>query len=238
MGNSDSPTAVTGAESAQRAVEVALEQFSQFGFTETKMETIANLSGLSKRMLHYHFGDKRGLYQRALEAAVERLNPPLEDLEVDSEVPVEGVRKLVDTLFACHIAHPEAVRMLAMETSQQVFGVVGRQPVNDVSGVALHLDKLLLHGQDSGAFRPGISADDIFTLITSLTMYRVTNHNMIDNLLGIDMQSEANTAGLHRMVVDAVLAFLTANIPDSGEASYLTAREAVDTADNNSDIYG
>ncbi len=37
-------------------------------------------------------------------------------------------------------------------------------------------------GQDSGAFRPGISANDIFTLIASLTMYRVTNRSMMQTL--------------------------------------------------------
>ena len=62
---------------------------------------------------------------------------------------------------------------------------------------------------------------------------------MMDNLLGVDMSSQANTDGMHRLTVDAVLAFLTANIPDSGHESYLVPSDA-DEGDEASpqDIYG
>ena len=113
--------------------------------------------------------------------------------------------------------------MLTMESSHSVLE--SSQALVDVSEISLHLDKLLMLGQDSGAFRPGISANDIFTLISALTMYRVTNHAMMSNLLDIDMHTHNNTEGLHRMAVDAVLAFLTANIPDIGFESYLTQNE-------------
>ena len=110
-----------------------------------------------------------------------------------------------------------------MESSHSVLE--SSQALVDVSEISLHLDRLLMLGQDSGAFRPGISANDIFTLISALSMYRVTNHAMMSNLLDINMYTHNNTEGLHRMAVDAVLAFLTANIPDIGFESYLTQNE-------------
>ena len=39
--------------SIDSVVDVAITQFSRFGFTETKLETIAQESGMSKRMIHY-----------------------------------------------------------------------------------------------------------------------------------------------------------------------------------------
>lgn len=107
----------------------------------------------------------------------------------------------------------------------------------DLSGLSLHLDKLLMVGQDAGAFRPGISANDVFTIIAALAIYRTTNHDMMDNLLGIDMTNEVNTEGMHRLVVDTVLAFLTSNIPDSGQESYLVAHSTDDESEAPSDIY-
>lgn len=65
---------------------------------------------------------------------------------------------------------------------------------------------MLLLGQDAGAFRPGISANDIFTLISSLTVYRVTNHQvMVENMLGVNFNTQENIDGMHRLTVDAVL---------------------------------
>ena len=159
---------------------------------------------------------------RALSTAAQRLNPPEDALEIDTAVPVEGVRKLVDWLFRERVANPEAIRMLVWETNQQIVDPA-QQAIADVAGVALHLDRLLLLGQDAGAFRPGIYANDIFTLISSLTVYRVTNQVMVENMLGVNFNTQENIDGMHRLTVDAVLAFLTANIPDSGHESYLTS---------------
>ena len=215
-------TETTSADSGsvEHVIDVAIAEFSEHGYADTKLESVSKLSGMSKRMIHYHFGDKKGLYQQALATAAQRLNPPEGSLEVNSSVPVEGLRTLVDWIFRQHIKHPEAIRMLTMESSHGVLE--SSHPLVDISEISLHLDKLLMLGQDSGAFRPGISANDIFTLITALSMYRVTNHAMMSNLLDIDMHTHNNTEGLHRMAVDAVLAFLTANIPDTGFESYLS----------------
>ena len=175
---------------------------------------------MSKRMIHYHFWRQEGALPAGSEHGRAAPQPAAGSLDIDSAVPVEGVRTLVDWLFKQHVEHPEAIRMMTMETSTGALET--GQALIDVSEVSLHLDKLLMLGQDSGAFRPGISANDIFTLIASLTMYRVTNRSMMQNLLDIDMHSPENTEGMHRMAVDAVLAFLTANIPDSGYSSYLS----------------
>lgn len=224
----------------ERVIDVAIEEFSRAGYAETKLDTISKISGMSKRMIHYHFTDKQGLYQQALATAAQRLNPRSEDLEISSSVPVEGVRQLVDRLFAQHVAHPEAVRMLTAEASNKTLGSGGHQAVLDISAIMLHLDRLLLAGQDAGAFRPGISANDIFTLIAALAMYRVSNRTIMEALLGVDMCSEMNTAGLHRMAVDAVLSFLTANIPATGHQSYLVAKPASEDESEatSDDIYG
>ncbi|MER0100992.1 TetR/AcrR family transcriptional regulator [Corynebacterium sp. KPL2734] len=234
----DSDAHAADSISTDAVVDIAISQFSALGFSETKLDTIAAESGMSKRMIHYHFGDKQGLYLSALSTAAERLRPDEEDLELDSAVPVEGVRKLVDWIFWQYVNHPEAIRMMTWETAQSIVGS-STNPVADFSGVALHLDRLLMLGQDAGAFRPGISTNDIFTIIASLTSYRVTNRAMMDNLLGVDMSSQANIDGLHRLTVDTVLAFLTANIPDSGHESYLVPSDA-DEGDEASpqDIYG
>lgn len=222
-GQADSPHAAHAESvSIDSVVDVAIKHFSRSGFAETKLEAIAQESGMSKRMIHYHFGDKKGLYLRALSTAAQRLNPPQDALEIDTAVPVEGVRKLVDWLFRERVANPDAIRMLVWESNQQIVDPA-QQAIADVAGVALHLDRLLLLGQDAGAFRPGISANDIFTLISSLTVYRVTNQVMVENMLGVNFNTQENIDGMHRLTVDAVLAFLTANIPDSGHESYLTS---------------
>ena len=223
---------------AEKVIEIGIQQFADHGFAETKLDNISRISGMSKRMIHYHFGDKRGLYVRCLGAAAERLTPPEEALHIDSNVPIEGMRRLVDVLYFLHVENPDCVRLMAMESATNVIDAGEVPAVADLSGMALHISKLLMLGQDAGAFRPGISANDLFTLISALASHRVTNKSMLANLLGVDMDTKDNTLGLHRMTVDTILAFLTANIPDIGFESYLTARPLPEEENAVTDIYG
>lgn len=99
------------------------------------------------------------------------------------------------------------------------------QPLADQSSITLQLDKLLMQGQDMGAFRPGISAQDIFTLIASIAMFRVTVRNTTINLYNIDMMDDANTTGMAHLAVDTVLAFLTSHIRSRDQISYVSMIE-------------
>lgn len=223
--------------SADSVVDVAVEEFSRHGYTDTKLETIATVSGMSKRMIHYHFGDKRGLYIQALGRAINSMHPPADELRLDTSVPVEGVRKLVDAMYRQFVAHPESIRLIVMDNLN------GHSTLDEIASVAnqsqmtLYMDRLLMLGQDSGAFRPGISSDDLYTLIASIIYYRQVNHALTLKLFKLDMRDEDNTDGMHRMLVDTVLAFLTSNIPDSGKASYLAAQLTDEGTDSPNPIY-
>lgn len=205
----------------EEVVATALTFFAEDGFSETKLEKIAKASGMSKRMIHYHFGDKKGLYIKAVSYALRLLRPEAEAMQLDSAVPVDGVRKIVEALYTCITKHPEAVRLLLMENLHSQDSVDSTAAYSDESNVLLNLDKLLMLGQDAGAFRPGISAEDVLVLISSLAYFRVSNKVTLKNLYSLDLESEANIEGMKRIVVDTVLAFLTSNIQNSGNSSYL-----------------
>ncbi|AZA08664.1 HTH-type transcriptional repressor NicS [Corynebacterium pseudopelargi] len=206
-------------------LDTALAMFSAKGFSDAKLEAIAKTSGMSKRMIHYHFGDKKGLYRRCLETAVQRLRPSAEEMQLESAVPVDGVKKVVDAVYRTYVANPEAVRMLQMENLHHYGKIAEATPLSDQSAITLQLDKLLMLGQDSGAFRPGISAQDVFTLIASLAVFRINSRSTTINLYGIDMMDEENTQGMNRLAIDAVLAFLTSTLKTTSATSYLSGAE-------------
>lgn len=224
--------------SPEQVVDTAVEQFAEYGYAEAKLEQIAKSSGMSKRMIHYHFGDKMGLYLQALTEAMARLHPDQEDMELDSTVPVEGVRKLVDAIYRQFASHPEAVRMILLENLHGHAQLQDFSPIPDELSIILHLDKLLMLGQDAGAFRPGISAYDVFLLIASVSCYPVTNGEISRSSFGVDLTDPDNQQGMHRLVVDAVLAFLTSNIPHAGQDSYLTPLGSRTSPQGGPDIYG
>lgn len=146
-------------------------------------------------------------------------------MELDSEVPVDGVQKIVEAVYYRYANHPEAVRLLLVENLMNHASLLEGQPLADQSSITLQLDKLLMQGQDMGAFRPGISAQDIFTLIASIAMFRVSVRNTTINLYNIDMMDDANTTGMAHLAVDTVLAFLTSHIRSRDQISYVSMIE-------------
>ncbi|MEZ2122839.1 MULTISPECIES: TetR/AcrR family transcriptional regulator [unclassified Corynebacterium] len=240
MNRSPADTEISGT-TAEQVVAVAMESFARHGFEDTRLEAIAQESGMSKRMIHYHFGDKRNLYVQALLRAVTLIRPDASEMELPSTVPVDGIRKIVQVICRRMFAEPAAVRLILLENLFKHAEVTGASPLADQSAVLLALDRLLMLGQDSGAFRPGISALDIYTVISSLCAFRTSNRDTYLNLYDVDLADDTNTAGLERLAVDAVLSFLTSNMPGTGTMSYLAVggREYSDDHDSgNVNIYG
>ncbi|MBA4506067.1 TetR/AcrR family transcriptional regulator [Corynebacterium sanguinis] len=210
-------------ESLDRVVDVALTMFAKEGFANTKLDDISRQSGMSKRMIHYHFVDKKALYRRALTHAMQRITPPADVLNRSHAVPVEGMRRFIDAIFYRFQDNTDAVALMLRENLDPVLDQSETAALNGHSDVVLHMERLLLLGQDSGAFRPGISAEDVLLLVSSVCEFRISSHKASLALGHIKLTNQRNTEGLRRMTIDMVLGFLTSNIPDSGYASYLEA---------------
>lgn len=230
-----------GVTSPDAVVRSALSAFARNGYSGAKVEALAKQTGMTKRMIHYHFGDKRGLYTAALRLALEQLAPPENILNRSHAVPVEGMRRFVDALYHAFLHNPDAVRLILRENLDPALETEDASALTGVRDVTLHAERLLLAGQDAGAFRPGITAVDVLTLISSLCLYRVGNAATAKHVFGVDVESRRNVDGMRRMVIDAVLAFLTSNISYSGYESYIEATPApAEDADPDElfDIYG
>ncbi|MDO4908793.1 MAG: TetR/AcrR family transcriptional regulator [Corynebacterium sp.] len=212
---------MSGDPSIENVISVALEVFGRNGFEDTRLDVIAQESGMSKRMIHYHFGDKKGLYTRAVQMAIEQLRPTPDHMITDTIVPAEGIQAVVEVIFDQMARHPKALRLLTMENLLNDIPMLSANPLADQSSILLQTDRILMLGQDAGAFRPGISALDVYALITSMCVLRLASRGTFQNLYGTDLQNERNTEGLKRLTVDAVLSFLTANLPPDGNMSYL-----------------
>lgn len=211
------------AADVDRTVDVAVHRFAQDGFAATKLEDIGREAGMSKRMIHYHFGDKRELYRQALIRAAWTFSPPQDFLERSYAVPVEGIRRFVDILYHRMVAHPDSIRLILRENLDPVLTEGEITSIRGEAEVLLQIERLLLMGQDVGAFRPGISATDVVVLIASLGFFRTGNSATLTEFGAINLMTPTNTEGMRRLIIDAVLTFLTSNIPDSGYESYLTS---------------
>ncbi|MDO4929062.1 MAG: TetR/AcrR family transcriptional regulator [Corynebacterium sp.] len=230
--------AVTVKDNVENVLQAAMHIFAERGFSETKLEAISRATGMSKRMIHYHFGDKKGLYNQCLIRAVDCLRPgEVPNIDVAQMVPVDGVKTVVEVIFQNYVDNPDAIRLLTLEDLNEWSKLSDSVHLSEYSNITLQLDKLLLRGQDSGAFRPGIATQDILTLITSLASFRLIGNGTALDLYGVDLMHEENTFALKHMTVDLVLAFLTSNLPAGPGVSYITRNDSSIASPENDEAF-
>ncbi|WP_066584793.1 TetR/AcrR family transcriptional regulator [Corynebacterium provencense] len=172
---------------------------------------------------HPLLSDVEVLYDEALRYSFRLLWPRPSDMDVEDFTPAEAVRVLVRTAYRRHRAHPDAVRLILTENIQGHAHVTGRPEILEASPVVLQIDRVLMRGQDFGAFRPGISAEDVFVLITSLCTFPAAQGATFHAHYATDVDYGPTVEGLEQLACDAVLAFLTTSMPTSQGSSYTHA---------------
>ncbi|MEJ4112129.1 TetR family transcriptional regulator [Corynebacterium kroppenstedtii] len=209
----------------QEILDAALTAFSNVGYNEARLESIAGASGVSKRMIHYYYGDKKGLYMECLRYAETLLHPKAEDLIPDSDVPVEAIRQTIETLVSQFFSEPRAARMLAMEN---LLGILPQDVgVHIFSGspAVLELGRLLMKGQDHGAFRPGVSAIDLYLIISALATFPSYNQSTFRSMYDVATGDDANRDGIKALIQDTVISLLTTTMTTREGDSYTVTTE-------------
>ncbi|MGP5660335.1 hypothetical protein [Corynebacterium falsenii] len=210
------------AEQFVGAMEATLPIAARVGtrMNDRHVAAIAKASGLPASA--DVFASPEGLYYEALRYAHACTWPrPASADDVPTKVtPATAVRQLVRETYARFEDNPNALRLIA---SENIFGDGDISPLIGVlkdSPVVLHVDRVLMLGHDIGAFREGVSAEDVYILMSSLCSFAITQGRTFHALYGMDAFDETNRRGLVELTCDAVLAFLTTTMPTEQGSSY------------------
>ena len=196
-------------QTRRNILDAALAEFADKGLSGARVDEIAARTATTKRMIYYYFGSKEGLYAAVLEEMYGGIRDAEQALDIESLPPEAAMRRLVETTFDYHAAHPEFVRMVAVENIhsarhlQQAPSVASR---NDA--VIRMLRTLLDRGERNGVFRARVDAVDLHMLISSFCFYRVSNRHTLQVIFRRDLTAPEHAAAHRRMIVEAVLAWL------------------------------
>ena len=218
----------------------ALQEFTAKGYADARLDAIAAASGVSKRMLHYHCGDKLGLYRATWAHVLETVRPDDDDLRPHSNVPVEALQHVVGVIYDYFSANPLAVRFIIQENLHPVLPLEGVTGLGGQSPIVLEFDRILLLGRDYGAFRTDISALDLYILVLSLATFPTLHQRTFENLYGIEMQSTVLSDKLREFAQDTVTSLLTSSPRNEPGSSYtsLLASHGSNSSALGAEVYG
>ena len=198
------------AEQTRREIlDAARAAFAEHGLSGARVDEIAARTRTSKRMIYYYFGSKEGLYAAVLEEMYGGIRDAEQALDLDSLPPAAAMRALIEQTFDYHAAHPEFVRLVAVENIHDARHLRHAPSITARNDAVIRSTRALLdRGEREGVFRARVDAVDLHMLVNGFSFYRVSNRHTLGVIFGRDLTEPQHVAAHRRMIVEAVLAWL------------------------------
>ena len=172
-------------------LETARGLFLSRGFTSVTIRQIAAAAGSSPATIHYHFGDKLGLYRAMLQAAIAPVVEALRGL--DGVQPAAEVR-LVDVigLYGRMLAANPWVPALIVQEVLTEGGPFREQFIEQFAGqLAPLLVAVVRREQAAGTVRPDVEPRLAALSAISLTVFPFLALPVAGRVLGLSVEPEA-----------------------------------------------
>lgn len=188
-------------------LSAALSEFAANGLSGARVETIASRTRTSKRMIYYYFGDKLGLYTKALEAAYMKVREGEAALDLADLPPDEALARLVAFTFDHHRKSPDFIRMVMIENIHNAENLAASQIIQNMNVAAIEkLESICRRGQEVGLFRPELDAVALHWQISAVSFFNLSNRPTFSAIFGPELFDEKSQARLRAQVVESVLA--------------------------------
>jgi AcrR family transcriptional regulator len=193
----------------QNIIEVAIREFAENGLSGARIDEIAAKTKSSKRMIYYYFGDKEGLYLKALETAYGVVRVGEAQLDLDHLTPVEGLARLVEFTFDHHSTHEDFIRLVMIENIHHADYLSKSETIEKLNATAIgKLDALYRRGVAAGDFRPGLEPIDIHWQISAPCFFNVSNRATFSSIFQRDLGTEKAQAALRARTVAMILRYV------------------------------
>jgi AcrR family transcriptional regulator len=186
-------------------IRVAREEFAKNGLSGARVDEIAAKTETSKRMIYYYFGDKAGLYRRALEAAYREVRSGERDLDLEGLAPEAALRRLVEFTFDHHRRNPEFIRLVMIENIHHGRYLKQSEVIRDLNrGAIEQLERVLDRGRRAGVFRPDADPLVVHWQISALSFFNVSNEATFSVIFGDGLSNPEGQERLRRWVAETV----------------------------------
>src|ERR1700739_4887587 len=197
------------ARTRQDILTVARAEFTDHGLNGARVDAIAEKTRTTKRMIYYYFGSKEGLYSAVLEQAYAGIRATEAALALDELDPQTALRHLIEATFDYDDAHPEFVRLVAIENIHQADHLKRLPTMQSVNAdVLATLDAILTRAQTAGVFLRDCSALDVHMMISGLCFFRVSNRHTFGAIFGCNLSAPELRTRHRTMIVEQTLGSL------------------------------
>ncbi|RLP78440.1 TetR/AcrR family transcriptional regulator [Xanthobacter tagetidis] len=207
-----SPARRNAAATRQRILEAAMAEFSDHGFSGSRIDRICATADVNVGMIYHYFGNKDDLYLAALEASYKIIRELEQTLDVNGLDPVTAMRRLIEMTFDFLAGDPHFVRLIMNENLMMGRTARRSQTIPHLTQPLLSsLRTILKRGQTLRVFHKDIDAENLYVSILGLSFIHVSNRHTLGTMFQQDFAASDWLAKRRAIVVDILTSYLSAD---------------------------
>ncbi len=187
-------------------LSTATKVFARNGLNGARIDAIAARTSTTKRMIYYYFGGKEALYIAVLEEQYAKIRAYEAGLQLDVLEPEKAIRRLTEFTFDYDHAHPDFVRLVAIENIHHARHLAKSTKIRRVNATIVGtIDAILRRGRRKKIFRASVRAIDVHMLMSALCFFHVSNLHTFGAIFRSDFLSSRVRNRHRKMVADFIV---------------------------------
>jgi AcrR family transcriptional regulator len=196
-------------KSRANILQAARTEFARSGLGGARVDHIAKMAGINKRMLYHYFGNKDDLFCAVLEANYAHKRDSERALALEQEEPVEAISKLIALTWDYYLKHPEFLTLLNSANLHQAVHIKKSKEIRKMHTPFVSMIKSVLDkGISQKVFKKNVDPAQLYISIAGLSYFYLSNQYTLSAIFGRNLLSP--TARKERLahMTDVVLSYL------------------------------
>ncbi len=192
-------------EKILRAAETA---FAERGLYGARVDEIAELAGVNKRMIYAHFGSKDDLYLAVLDAVYGRIADEEQNILSQTADCVELIRRNIEGNFKFLCANPTFVKMVLWENLNGGDYLKQSSSISAKRASLTTFRNVLLEGITKGVFRSDIDVDELVLSSQMFVYSYFSNIHTMAYIMERDFLNEESLQKRCEHITDMILRYI------------------------------
>lgn len=203
-------TQVEKTELTKRKILAAAEtEFSEKGIWGARIDEIAALAGVNKRMIYEHYVSKEELYKTVLKNVYSRLAEYEREYYVEGISPDIAIRNIVHVSFNFLEKNPEFVRILMWENLNSA-AYLEKDGVSAIKNPTIeYIKEQIRRGKEQGIFSPGVDEEQMVISLLNFEFSYFSNMHTLSSVLKVDLSDSVQISKRAAFVSDMLIKYLT-----------------------------
>lgn len=193
----------------KKILEAAEEIFANKGLAGARVDEIAKMAGVNKRMIYAYFESKENLYVTVLKIVYSRL-AELEKTIDSLASPEDAVRKFIQGYFKFLNDNPNFVSLVLWENLNKAVFIDLSEAVKIKHPAVEAIRAIVRIGKKYNVFKESASVDEIVMAVNMFCFSYFSNRYTMPKLLGVNLYDKESIESYCNMVSDMILLYLKA----------------------------